>query len=345
MGPRPADFDCSVSAPGVRWYAPVGEGDRRTLGDWCRTVGPPVVVSLPVGEFGAWQDGESLAVVTWNVHGGSGDLLAFLERELHLFCGGEPRRGDAFSHFVILLQETYRRSADVPVLPPGATIPPRLRESATPGRRLDVTEVARRCGLALFYVPSMRNGHEEVDGEREDRGNAILSTVPLADCIAIELPFEAQRRVGAAATVRSAAGDSLRVVSLHLDVASSLARVLYTGNAAHARQGAGMLAALRQLEEERGDPGDARAAISTAIGGDFNTWAADETVLRDFARQLPDSPPRDAEPTRGQFPTDHLFFGQGHSTRVGIVAGSYRRADQRYDSDHHPRIVLLRLAL
>ena len=42
----------------------------------------------------------------------------------------------------------------------------------------------------------MRNGEPGVTSE--DRGNAILSTLPLSDLTAIELPLERQRRVALA---------------------------------------------------------------------------------------------------------------------------------------------------
>ena len=45
----------------------------------------------------------------------------------------------------------------------------------------------------------MRNGPEL----REDRGNAIISTEPLLDPFALELPLARQRRVALGAAVRS----------------------------------------------------------------------------------------------------------------------------------------------
>jgi hypothetical protein len=59
-----------------------------------------------------------------------------------------------------------------------------------PGRPgLDVVALAKKYDLSLAYVPSMRNGSATDPLEREDRGNAILSTEPLSDARAIELPF------------------------------------------------------------------------------------------------------------------------------------------------------------
>ena len=59
----------------------------------------------------------------------------------------------------------------------------------------DVRDIAEQFGLSVAYVPSMRNGPATALSEREDRGNAILSTEPLLDVRAIELPFGKQRRV------------------------------------------------------------------------------------------------------------------------------------------------------
>ena len=98
-------------------------------------------------------------------------------------------------------------------------------------QRLDVLEVAERCGLAVVYVAAARNGVEPRDGLREDKGVSIVSTLPLSDVIGIELPYEAARRVAIAATLHDDAGDSLRLVSAHLISSPPPSRVLATGNA------------------------------------------------------------------------------------------------------------------
>jgi hypothetical protein len=83
-------------------------------------------------------------------------------------------------------------------------------------------------GFAVLYAPSMRNGEGDArdeHGAAEDRGNAIVSTLPLEDPRVIELPLERQRRVAAAATV---AGQSVRsrwqleIVDVHLDTSLAL---------------------------------------------------------------------------------------------------------------------------
>ncbi|UCC83210.1 MAG: hypothetical protein JSW46_20035 [Gemmatimonadota bacterium] len=360
MQPRPQSSACVAEgyAAAVDWYGPARKGDQEKLAEWCSTVGPPIIEPAPAAYFARAQGAEALTVVSWNVHGGSGDLFGLIERELDLPCrDGQPAVGTSFEHFVLVLQEVYRRSSDVPRVGARSTIPKQLKEEASPGERVDVVEVARRCGLSLFYVPSMRNGDREYEDGREDRGNAILSTLPLSDPIAIEIPFEAQRRVAAATTVHSVAGDSLRFVSVHLDVASSMLRVLRTGNSTRQRQGLGLLDALAELEAARADPtGDCgllycypecppgsppRYHIATLAAGDFNTWSARETVIKHYYRHFPQSPAWDGLPTRASYPTDFIFFRESAEGRVRLVEGSHRRLDDQHGSDHFARIARL----
>jgi endonuclease/exonuclease/phosphatase family metal-dependent hydrolase len=75
----------------------------------------------------------------------------------------------------------------------------------------DVVEAAHALGLNLRYAPSMRNG-----ALQSDRGNAILSSLPLEEAHATELPLVLQRRVAVSAAV-TLDGHKLRLVSAHLD--------------------------------------------------------------------------------------------------------------------------------
>jgi endonuclease/exonuclease/phosphatase family metal-dependent hydrolase len=303
-------------------------------------VGPAVVDSSASGSFGEWGPGDSLAVVIWNVNAGGGDLLRFIDSELSLACeAGGLLKGPHFTHFVLMIQEARRWSDDVPDVPAEAIVPWRVAPDPWPGEFTDIAEIARRCGLALVYVPSMRNGPDETEGKREDRGNAILSTLPLSDFVAIDLPFEGSRRVAVAATVRSADGDRLRVANLHFSVSSSLFRVFMTGNATRLREALGLVEALGILEESRGQA----ESIATTLGGDVNTYSAQETALRALWKSFPESPEWDGKPTRGTFPTDHVFVRQGLMSRIELVEGSYRRIDDSYFSDHHGRIIWLRI--
>lgn len=340
MEPRPQDPSFGAVAvpraegapPGL--YVPSRAGDQIKLAEWRATVGPAIIETVPSSRFAAVPFTDTLIVLTWNSHGGAGDPLALLESELELACGSDLSVARGFKHFVLLFQETFRRSHDVPRAERSSVVPAPLSEKPRPGERIDVVELAQRCGLALVYVPSMRNGDEEYEDGREDRGNAILSTLPLSDPIAIELPFEAQRRVALAATVRRPAGDSLRAVNVHLDVASSLLRVLHTGNSTRQRQGLGLLDALSDIEAARGES----LGISTVAAGDFNTWSARETVMQHLYRAFPESPTWDGLPTRGDFPTDFILFRESERGGVRYVDGSERRLEDRHGSDHHARM-------
>lgn len=317
------------------WYLPEAEGGQDRLEDWCRTVGPPVVSHEPPGIFGSLPSGDALTVVSWNVDVGGGDVPAFLETELGLVCeGSSSRLAPGVDHLVLLLQEAFRRSNEIPDNESGPTIPRAVAEDERPGERLDAVEVANRCGLSLAYVAAARNGSEPNDGEREDKGVAILSTLPLDDVFFVELPYEAARRVAAVATVRDRSGRPLRLANLHLTSAAGPSRTLTTGNGSRLRQGLAVADAL----EQAGVDGE---QMATLLAGDFNTWSDRETTLRRLRDQFPDSPPPLEEGTHGAFPTDHILFRAG-SGGVALRENSYSRLEARYYSDHHPILVRVR---
>ncbi len=339
MTPEPSGRTCSPGGEGpISWYGPAQARDQKILGEWCATLGPPVIASLPNAWFPAWRTSDSLAVVTWNMHVGGGHLVELLKGELGFSCDQQPSVTDGpFAHFVLLLQEVYRRSEQVPELPAHATIPRRIMPDSRPDLGLDIAGLARECGLALAYIPSMRNGHQSYDDGREDRGNAILSTLALSDFIAVEIPFEASRKVAIGATAHTAGGDSLRLVNVHLDVSATLFRIFTTGNSTRLRQSLGLLEALAMIEAERGGASSGYP-IATVAAGDFNTWSADEIAIRDTKKSFPQSPPENGIPTRGAFPTDFIFFREATDGGVVLIEGSFRRIEDPYLSDHRPLI-------
>ncbi len=145
-------------------------------------------------------------VLSWNAWVGRARIREVISRVRH---GEWAALGAAAGvPLVVLLQETLRADASVPELSNGLTGRDRPHPTRPPE---DVVAAARELGLNLRYYPSMRNGTG-----RSDRGNAILSTLPLEDAVGIELPLVLQRRVAVAAAVR-VAGYELRVVSAHLD--------------------------------------------------------------------------------------------------------------------------------
>lgn len=227
-------------------------------------------------------------------------------------------------HMVLLLQEVYRKGPEVP-----GDARPDIRYAGLLGDRSrpreEVEAVAAATGLNLYYVPSMRNG-SPLDSD-EDRGNAILSSLPLSELAAIELPFERQRRVAVAATVsgRSTSGRPwhLRLVSSHLDNMVGPRRGwIIGGEYARIRQARALLQYLR-------------GETAVVLGGDFNTWFGfGERTYAEIARRFPDSDPDDRRPTfMGLMRLDHLFFRLPDGWK-----GGFRRAEERYGSDHYPLV-------
>jgi endonuclease/exonuclease/phosphatase family metal-dependent hydrolase len=184
----------------VSWLRPAPASHLQTLNAWCASVGPPWQHAVATPDTPA----DTIVVVSWNMNVGRGSLdslLTFLQE--HLKELGQGRVATVF-----LLQEVHRGGTDVPESPrfPRASADAIRPRPGAP----DITEVARTHGLSAIYVPSMRNGTRAAD--RQDRGNAILSTEQLQTPVAIELPFGKQRRVAVAATV-----DGIQFISTHFD--------------------------------------------------------------------------------------------------------------------------------
>jgi hypothetical protein len=287
-------------------------------------VGPPVVTLEPRGGGTEWNTVFRVAI--WNMWIGGGDLAAFLEHELGLVCGEDPANAPPFA---LLLQEVYRASEGLPPPEPASAIPFLIDPPTRPGG--DITRFAESCGLSLVYVPSARNGDRVVDGVGEDKGNAIVANVALSDPMAVEVPFEAGRKVAVGATVHGPGGP-VRVVSLHLDVASTLLRTFVTGYGTRIRQAEGLANGIDL----------ARPPVAAVVGGDFNSWSDQETALLRFQARYPESPVPDATPTRGFLPTDQMFFRSDAEGRLALVPGSYRVIEPTYGSDHKGRILEIR---
>ncbi|MBA3258601.1 MAG: hypothetical protein H0T68_03930 [Gemmatimonadales bacterium] len=176
------------------------------LAGWRANVGGPLAYDPPGHDPAAVSaDHRALLVLSWNVwigRGRLGELIAAVRHGAYASLGAEPDLP-----LVVLLQEALRADDSVPVRSNGRA----ARELAARVRgREDVAETAARQGLYLRYAPSMRNGPP-----RSDRGNAILSTLPLDDARGIELPLVLQRRVAVTAAV-AVGGRRLRVVTAHL---------------------------------------------------------------------------------------------------------------------------------
>jgi endonuclease/exonuclease/phosphatase family metal-dependent hydrolase len=294
----------SVSSERLQWTEPSGARDRDELARWCGTIGPAVVVPTPTVSVNAAPD--DVAVVSWNVHVGGGDIRRFVS---------DLRKSHA-GHFVLLLQEAHRAGPGLPEISRTVFIPARIGHGTSRSRD-DVVRVAEELGLAVFYAPAMRNGYVGLGEAEEDRGNAILSTLPLSDLRVIELPFVRQRRIAIAATVtgRTALGDAwtMRVASTHLETRLPAGRTL---------QARALLTALA-------------ADLPIVLGGDFNTlFGASEQAHLELHAAFPATPSTEIGRTfRSPLPLslDHLYFRlpSGWTAKVA-------RAAEHFGSDHYP---------
>jgi endonuclease/exonuclease/phosphatase family metal-dependent hydrolase len=196
-----------VATPVDFGLTPHEDDERLRLEQWRRNVGAPVALDLTTAPApGNDPAARCLVVLSWNVWIGRGRLLDLVSR----IRSGDfaPQGAEPDTPLVVLAQEVYRSDTTIPL---DSTGPAGRMLVAQLGQQEDIVETARALGMNLRYAPSMRNG-----AMRSDRGNAILSTLPLGDAEALELPLVLQRRVAVSARVR-VGGLSLRVVSAHLD--------------------------------------------------------------------------------------------------------------------------------
>jgi endonuclease/exonuclease/phosphatase family metal-dependent hydrolase len=364
-----AEASCRAPAGGaaVQWLLP--EEERAALDAWCAAVGPALALAAgarPVQEpgsaaihdlqggadpalHGTGHDGtgaddpvgagagglDSLMLVSWNVHVGGGDIRGFVEA----LRRGAVTGGGPVEHFALLLQEVHRDGISIPAPRAGTFFGARIAVHPPAGRRASVEALARELALHLLYIPSMRNG--TVTGSAaEDRGNAILSTLPLRDPLALELPVERQRRVAVAATIDGSDSRgrtwSLQLVSVHLEnrvSASTDGLFGVPGVAARGRQMRWLLDRLPQAER-------------SVLAGDLNTWlrAEGEQAAQTALARYPHTPALPRGPTHVSHSVfrsrlDYIF------ARVpgGSMAG-YTRAGSAYGSDHFPLLAWIRLA-
>ena len=320
----------SSDAYPVRVIGPApGSADREVLDAWCSAVGGTLArgASRPVqGPV------DRLWIVTWNIKAGEGDVVRVVDlvRARISALGGNP------DHLVLLLQEAYTRKNK----PPGAALADRPGPVVWPTRRVgsdarrppssDVSDLARVLGMSLLYAPSMLNGKPGA-GPPEDRGNAVLSALPIDSATIIELPFEQQRRAVPTVSLSgenfSGAAWRLNIASVHLDL--------------HARgwRAFGLLRTSGRRRQAEGLAQALRGSTPTLVAGDFNTSLSEaEPAFLTMQTAFPRPPrhPRHATSKVGPFGVlgfrlDYMFFRAPSSWRVG-----YERLDAMYGSDHYP---------
>jgi endonuclease/exonuclease/phosphatase family metal-dependent hydrolase len=295
------------------------------LAGWRNAVGVPLAGDACLTN-GAAPPG-MLLILAWNVWIGRGKLNQVIPQ----------LRAEHPLHLVVLIQEAYRRDDSIP-RDATAYAASDFSQRAFPEH--DIATVAHDLGMHLRYAPSMRNG-----AHRSDRGNAILSTLPLEDTVAWELPFSYQRRVALAATVRLPGGQELRVCSAHLDPRG--------GNARDILGVLGRGAQAQALLERLGESGD----VPVLLGADLNlARGRRERAFRVFAdagfrHGVPERPP-DWAHTYHRLPRLLLDWVLLRDP-AGVIAGlDIERVDEEpldrgpyvYGSDHHPLLARLRFA-
>lgn len=316
----------------IVWKNQANDEDCDNLLSWCQVVGSPVFVEPSEKETKVSID--KLTLVSWNVHVGSGDIDQFIND----LQKGNLTDGEPVEHFVILLQEAYRQDSSVPVnIPSYAKVGNSIHVRTPRGSRVDIITIARKHGLGLFYVPSMRNGRQENTNVPEDRGNAILSTIPLSRPIAVELPLERQRRTAIAANIEGVNKTNiswiLQLINIHLENRTSGLMFFRGFSIARLNQ---ITALLKILPEEK----------IAVMAGDFNTWfreAREPTIkhVENFFSQLGiASKFDDTKIQRKRYPlfpdrlVDYLFFRvpeNWHTEKYYV--------NDYYGSDHYPLII------
>jgi endonuclease/exonuclease/phosphatase family metal-dependent hydrolase len=267
-------------------------------------------------------------VLSWNVWVGHGRLLEVVER---LGAGELGVPGDLPA--VLLIQEAFRRDDSVPERSNRF----HARELVTRIRpKQDIVEVARRLGWNLRYVPSMRNGPE-----RSDRGNAILTPLPLGPAVAVELPLALQRRVAVIAAV-TVSGRPIRMVSAHLDPRGPVG-YKWLGAASRALQTAHLL---DDLEDETVILG---ADLNLGRGRAERAWRL--LMEAGFQSGVPPETPawRHTYHSLPRLVIDYLLVrdrgGAIRSARVRRVdEDPADRGPTVFGSDHHPLVARIDLA-
>ncbi|HEX5387347.1 MAG TPA: endonuclease/exonuclease/phosphatase family protein [Gemmatimonadales bacterium] len=314
------------------------DGDPR-VAQWRDAVGAPLEVDAPAAHHprGPSTHG-TLLIVTWNLWIGRGRLHEVIPRA-RAACAAPGAPADG-APVVVLLQEAVRAGDAVPEASPQST---GVRHR--PRRELpecDVADLARSLGYTLRYAPSMRNG-----AARSDRGCAILSSLPLEDAVAWELPFSYQRRVALAATVRLAGGRRVRVASAHLDNRGGRPRDIL-GVGGRGRQ-AEMLVQRLTARLPADVPVALGADLNLARGRREHTWRA--LAEAGFRNGLPERPPRWRH-TFHRVPRLNLDWLLVRDVGSSLARVEVHRLDETpldrgryvFGSDHHPLAARIEVA-
>ncbi|HUF49736.1 MAG TPA: endonuclease/exonuclease/phosphatase family protein [Longimicrobiales bacterium] len=298
------------------------------LDHWRVNVGSPVTIDT--GEVPPAQI-VGVDVLCWNLAIGLarlGDVITQLRAGAFGGAGTQANRP-----LVILAQEAYRADSTVP----GASASDHHGGPLASRRRVSVVDIAEQCGLSLRYSPSMRNG-----AHASDRGNAVLSTMRLADSHAFLLPYVRQRRV--VVTAQLAGQPDLTFVSAHLDTHGSLRtdRARLSLGAGRAAQAQALAAALAPIDG------------SVVFGADLNSLRGMTDPAVRALMQAGMHPARRVGTWRHTYHTplrlllDHVLYRStdhriAHAEVIRLDEAAGDRSRTVFGSDHHPLLARLEL--
>ena len=164
---------------------------------------------------------------------------------------------------------------------------------------------ARELGLSLIYVPSMRNGNVDATTRAEDRGNAILSTLPLSE------PLPSSCRANASGASSSS---RRRRRSRSPSFISTRSAERTSGCGCSGRHGC----ATCRSDRRRGVLPDG----PLVIGGDLNTWHGRDELAARFLGQLFRATPLSVDRQGlGLRVLDYMFFRAGTGPARALPPG------------------------
>jgi endonuclease/exonuclease/phosphatase family metal-dependent hydrolase len=318
--PRVAFFTCCVLLSGLLNLL---IASAPTVMSFRQTVGPPIMFAPPEAQRFTDVKGR-LIVVNWNVHVGHGQVTDLIEE----ISRTEERNGFGKPEFVLLLEETFRQSENIPAST-GFKVPRRIEP---PPASMDIEALAHKLGWWLYYAPSMRNG-SDIGEHAQDRGNAILSSLPLKDLQSVELPFAVQRRVALIATVTDYLKQpKLRVAVTHFDTrAPLLYGWILGGPRARNNQAKGFVSALEKFAADR---------MPIVVGGDLNTYLGSKAVIDIMSEVATHTNCGNQATHTWGLALDHIF-----TNIPGTWQGQCARGSSAFGSDHYPLVLSLNLEL
>ena len=267
------------------------------------------------------EQGGRILIVNWNVHLCHGNVTAMI----HELSRRETMHGYGSPNFVLLLQEALRRDRNIPN--PGRTRVP--RRIVPPLRGGDIVDWAKKMKWRMFYAPSVRNGRL-LGNRAEDRGNAILSNLPMSSVEQIELPVGVHRRISVMAIIGGERRPPFRVAAAHLDTRASLSRGwVFGGPSARKRQAEALVSTLENVSND---------GLPLIVGGDLNTHlGVNEASVKAVSKIVHRKQHGLKATHRSGLILDYIF------ARIpdNWESGRCMRMSSHFGSDHYPLVLAI----